>query len=403
MTAGPRRSRGTRQQPPDFTAADRRFMRLALAQAERGRGQTRPNPVVGAIIVRAGRIVARGFHHRAGEAHAEIDALAKLAFRARGATLYVNLEPCCHRGRTGPCTRPIIDAGITRVVIGCRDQNPVVDGRGITALRRAGVRVDAGCLEDDCRRANRGFFRAIRDGRPHVTLKIAATLDGFIADRAQQPGHMVFVTGADARKVAHQLRAAHDAVLVGAGTIEKDDPRLDVRLAGPGARLAQPLRVILDGRLRTPPTARIFRVGGGPVLIIGARPVGGQSRRDLVRHALSASVLRLGGAEVALIPARAGRVAMGDLLRVLASRGIQSLLVEGGSEVAGAFIAAGLVDEVAFFIAPLLVGGGVPIATGAGRPWRTPLRLGPLRARTVGSDLLLTADVMTQRPHGRRR
>jgi diaminohydroxyphosphoribosylaminopyrimidine deaminase/5-amino-6-(5-phosphoribosylamino)uracil reductase len=354
-----------------FSPADLRFMRRALALAERGRGTTTPNPVVGAVIVRGGRIVAEGFHRRAGGAHAEVNALGALGGSARGTTLYVTLEPCCHTGRTGPCTEAILAARPARVVVGCRDPNPIVDGRGISRLRRARLRVDVGCLEDQCRAAIAGYAVWIREHRPLVTLKAAATLDGFIAgfiagsiagSIAGAPSGRpapVWITGAAARRVAHELRAAHDAILVGAGTVRADNPRLTVRL--PGRRRApSPLRVVLAGRRRLPRRARILD----------------------------------GAASTLTIQDPSGRVSLPRALEVLAARGIQSLLVEGGSAIHGAFIAAGLVDRVALFLAPRLLGGGVPVATGANLPVARALRLGPIAVRALGPDLLLTADVI---------
>lgn len=347
---------------PHFSAADRRFMARALVLAERGRGTTNPNPVVGAVIVRGGRIVAEGFHRRAGQAHAEVNALAALRGAARGATLYVTLEPCSHTGRTGPCTEAILaarPAGPARVVVGCRDPNPIVDGRGIARLRRAGLRVDVGCLEDECRAAIAGYAIWVREHRPLVTLKAAATLDGFIAEAAPRRRRApVWITGAQARREVHEMRAAHDAILVGAGTVRADDPQLTVRL--PGRRVAHaPLRVVLAGRRSLPRRARVLD-GAAPTLTI----------RD-----------------------PSGRVALKAALEVLAARGIQSLLVEGGAAIHGAFIAAGLVDRVALFLAPKLLGGGLPLASGANLPVARALRLGPISVRSLGPDLLLTAGV----------
>jgi diaminohydroxyphosphoribosylaminopyrimidine deaminase / 5-amino-6-(5-phosphoribosylamino)uracil reductase len=345
--------------PARFSALDRRLMQRALALAERGRGTTTPNPVVGAVIARGGRIVAEGFHRRAGQAHAEVNALAALRGPARGTTLYVTLEPCCHTGRTGPCTEAILAAGPARVVVGCRDPNPVVDGRGIARLRRAGLRVDDGCLEEECREAIAGYAVWVRERRPLVTLKAAATLDGFIAESAPRRRRApVWITGVQARRAAHQLRAAHDAILVGAGTIRADDPHLTVRL--PGRRAAPgPLRVVLAGRRPLPKRARVLD-GAAPTLTI----------QD-----------------------PAGRVALEPALEALAARGIQSLLVEGGAAIHGAFIAAGLVDRVALFVAPRLLGGGLPIAFGANLPVARALSLGPISVRSLGADLLLTAGV----------
>ena len=332
-------------------------MRRALALAERGRGTTRPNPVVGAVVVRRGRIVGEGFHVRAGEPHAEIHALRAAGRAARGATLYVTLEPCDHVGRTGPCTLAILAAGVARVVVGCRDPNPLVDGRGLTRLRRAGVAVDVGCLEADCVAAIRAYAIWVQEGRPLVTLKAAATLDGCIADGTRrQKRAPVWITGPAARHAAHELRAAHDAVLVGAGTVRADDPRLTVRL-GRAHRGPSPLRVVLAGRAGLPRGARVLD-GPTPAIVIPGRPP--------LRRTLAA----------------------------LAARGIQSVLVEGGARVWGAFVSAGLVDRVALFVAPRLLGGGIGIAGGPGLSVARSLRLGPFAVRAVGDDLLIAADVL---------
>lgn len=354
-------------------------MRRALELAARGRGTTRPNPVVGAVVARAGRVLAEGFHRRAGLPHAEVNALARLpAGAARGATLYVNLEPCCHTGRTGPCTEAIIAAGVGRVVVGCRDENPLVDGRGVARLRRAGVRVEVGCLASESRAANRAFSLWARARRPLVTLKAAASLDGFIADglpRARRAP--AWITGSEARREGHALRAAHDAVLVGSGTVLADDPRLTVRGVRAGPR---PLRVVLDGRLRTPPDAQVLD-RAAPTLIF--------TRRGAPRG--RARALAAAGAEVVELASPRGRLSVAAVLRALAARDVQSVLVEGGAAVHGAFIAAGLVDDVALFVAPRLLGGGVPIAAGLGRGLARALELGTLAWRPVGRDLLLTA------------
>ena len=338
-------------------------MRRALALAERGRGTTQPNPVVGAVIVRGGRIAAEGFHRKAGEAHAEVNALAALRGSPRGTTMYVTLEPCSHTGRTGPCTEVIIAARPARVVVGCRDPNPIVDGRGIARLRRAGIRVEVGCLENDCRAAIRAYSIWVRERRPLVTLKAAATLDGFIAQKTATRSSRanrapVWITGPEARAAAHELRAAHDAILVGAGTIRADDPRLTVRDAK-RRPVRQPLRVVLAGRQPLPARARVFDAAAPTLTIDDPR----------------------------------GRVAPARALKLLAARGVQSVLVEGGAAIAGAFIAAGLVDRIALFVAPKLLGGGVGVSAGADRTVAGALRLGPIAVQPVGPDLLLTADV----------
>jgi diaminohydroxyphosphoribosylaminopyrimidine deaminase/5-amino-6-(5-phosphoribosylamino)uracil reductase len=363
-------------------------MREALDLAERGRGATKPNPVVGALLVKHGKVLARGFHRRAGLPHAEIEALARAGVRAAGATLYVTIEPCCHVGRTGPCTEAILRSRVGRVVVGCCDENPLVSGRGIARLRRAGLTVDAGCLKEECRRANRAFFMWVRCKRPWVTLKVAATLDGCIGDRTEKRrrGRSRWLTGPRARQAAHVLRSEHDAVLVGLGTVVADNPRLTTRLPSGAAR--QPLRVVLDTHLRTPPAAALFHQTAAPLLLVAvpAPDRGFANRRRLLEAA---------GATIALVPpAPDGRVSLPALLRLLGEREVQSLLVEGGSRVHGAFVHAGLVDSVAVFLAPKLAGAGVPIVEGLGLDWRKPAMLGPLSVRELDGDLLLTADVV---------
>jgi diaminohydroxyphosphoribosylaminopyrimidine deaminase/5-amino-6-(5-phosphoribosylamino)uracil reductase len=379
-----------------FSESDRRFMRQALRLAERGRGETKPNPVVGAILVKSGKVLSRGFHRRAGLPHAEIEALAQLGMRAPGATLYVTLEPCCHQGRTGPCTEAILRSGIRRVVVGCCDENPLVSGRGVAILRRAGLQAEAGCLKDECRRQNRVFFTWAKSKRPWVTMKVAATLDGCIGDRQDKgrQGRARWITGRRAREAAHGLRAEHDAVLVGVGTVLADDPRLTVRLPGPSARYDKArLRIVLDSHLRTPPTATLLAESGSrPPLIVAAKPP--KTDRGLLARRRK---LEGAGAEVWLAPAeRDGRPSLPALLRHLAGREVQSLLVEGGGRIHGAFVAAGLVDSVAVFLAPRLVGSGVPVVEGRGLDWRKPATLGPLSVRALGEDVLLTADVVTR-------
>jgi diaminohydroxyphosphoribosylaminopyrimidine deaminase/5-amino-6-(5-phosphoribosylamino)uracil reductase len=379
-----------------FSEVDRRFMREALRLAERGRGATKPNPVVGAILVKNGRVLAQGFHRRAGLPHAETEALAQLGMHAKGATLYVTLEPCCHQGRTGPCTDTILRSGVRRVVVGCCDENPLVSGRGIAILRRAGLRVDAGCLKNECRSQNRAFFTWVRRKRPWVTLKVAATLDGCIGDRQDKHrrDNERWITGRAARRQAHALRAQHDAVLVGIGTVLADDPRLTVRRPGKIARRSgAPLRIVLDSHLQTPVPSALLREGKSTsTLVIAAKPV--KADRGLIARRRK---LEAAGAEVWLAPAsHNGHVDLSSLLRMLASRDVQSLLVEGGSKIHGAFIAAGLVDSVAVFLAPRLVGSGVPIVEGRGLDWRKPATLGPISVRAIGEDVLLTADVITR-------
>ncbi|HXG16876.1 MAG TPA: bifunctional diaminohydroxyphosphoribosylaminopyrimidine deaminase/5-amino-6-(5-phosphoribosylamino)uracil reductase RibD, partial [Calidithermus sp.] len=246
---------------------DERFMRRALALAERARGLTSPNPLVGAVVVRDGQVVGEGFHEAAGRPHAEVAALEAAGDRARGATLYVTLEPCVHQGRTPPCLPRLLASGVARVVVAATDPDPRVDGRGVAALQAAGVSVSVGVLGEEAARQNRAFFTAMRYGRPLVTLKAAATLDGRIAD---VHGRSRWITGEAARREAHRLRSEHDAIVVGIGTVLSDDPALTVRLGRPWPR--EPWRVVLDALGRTPPTARVLTAATPARALIAVGP-----------------------------------------------------------------------------------------------------------------------------------
>jgi diaminohydroxyphosphoribosylaminopyrimidine deaminase/5-amino-6-(5-phosphoribosylamino)uracil reductase len=335
--------------------------------------------MVGTVVVRRGRVLATGFHRRAGLAHAEVDALSKLGGRAPGATLYVNLEPCNHRGRTEPCTEALLAAGVARVVVGMVDPNPIVNGRGLERLRKAGVRVDVGCLEEECRRLNEGFVSAMERARPFVTLKLAATADGFTAAK---DGASAWVSGEPARRLVHRWRARADAVMVGAGTAIADDPALTVRLV----QGRDPVRVIVDSRARCSSGARLFREGQSKVIVATT------SRAPAARVRL----LERAGADVLLVRAeRSGRVDLRALLETLATRGVLHVLCEGGATLAGALVRAGLVDRFATFFAPkLLGGGGVPILAGDGaRAMRDTISLRATSIRRVGDDVLLVSEV----------
>ncbi len=351
-----------------FGEADERHMRRALALAQRGLGTTRPNPMVGCVLVRGGKVIAEGWHRRAGGDHAEVAALRELGFVARGATAYVTLEPCDHTGRTGPCTKALIDAGVKRVVYAMRDPNPRVDGRGDKRLRKAGVIVAGGLLSREAAELNRAHVKWVTTRRPWVTLKAALSLDGKIATRT---GDSKWITGEQARKQGHRLRATHDAILVGAGTIHADDPQLTVR----GVRGRDPKRVILDGRLSVAPTARA--IPGALVATCGA---GGEA-------------LVAAGAEVVPLHGQDGRVDLGALLDELGRRELTSVLVEGGGEVHGAFLRAGLADSVELFVAPKLIGGdgvavfGAPGAATMAEVWT----LSGAVVRRLGEDVWVRA------------
>jgi diaminohydroxyphosphoribosylaminopyrimidine deaminase/5-amino-6-(5-phosphoribosylamino)uracil reductase len=296
---------------------------------------------VGCVVARDGRILGVGFHARAGLPHAEVLALAAAGRRARGATLYVTLEPCSHRGRTPPCAPLVRDSGVARVVASLRDPNPLVAGRGLALLRRAGVAVETGLLAAEAGRLNERFLAWARRGRPFVLLKSALTLDGRIATAA---GRSRWITSAAQRRQARWLRRLHDAVLVGIGTALADDP-----LLLPSPRTRRPaLRVVLDSRLRLSPGSRLARTAGtrSPVLAFSCAP--SPARRRALERA---------GVEVAVVPGEGGRVSLPAALAALAARGVTSLMVEGGGEVLGSFLADRLLDQVALFRAPLLLGG----------------------------------------------
>ena len=360
---------------------DVQFMRRALELAERARGLTSPNPLVGAVVVRDGIVVGEAFHERAGEAHAEAKALEGAGEAARGATLYVTLEPCVHHGRTPPCAPAVVAAGIRRAVVATADPNPLVAGRGLTVLREAGLDVRTGVLEAEAQAQNRVFLTAMRSGRPHITLKAAITLDGKIADGQ---GASQWITGEAARREGHRLRSEADAIAVGIGTVLQDDPQLTVRLDCSWPR--EPYRVVLDSSARTPPTARLIRAGTPARALIAVGASAPAARVD---------VLRAAGATVVPCAARDGRVDVGALLGDLFARDVRALLVEGGAAVHGAFLDAGVVDRAAFFMAPLLLGGARAVAAvgGSGRELKNALRLQSVTVRTVGDDVLIEGDV----------
>lgn len=358
------------------------WMNWALTLAAQGLGLTSPNPAVGALLVQDGAIVAEAAHVRAGGPHAEAAALRAAGERARGATCYVTLEPCAHHGRTPPCADALIAAGVARVVVACRDLNPLVDGRGIERLRAAGVEVTVGVLEAEARSQNRAFFCRVTNGRPHVTLKSAMTLDGKIA---AADGTSRWITGEAAREEAHRMRFVADAVLVGVGTVLRDDPALTVRL--PGAPPKEPWRVVADSRLRTPPDARVMTAGDPARTIlacVGPAPDG------------PLAALRARGARVLELAANGENVDLRGLLQALAELDVVAVLAEGGAELGAGLLDAGLVDRVAFFLAPRLLGGRTapgPLG-GPGRALKEALSLTGITCRKIGEDILIEGDVV---------
>jgi diaminohydroxyphosphoribosylaminopyrimidine deaminase/5-amino-6-(5-phosphoribosylamino)uracil reductase len=336
--------------------------------------------MVGAIVVRKGQRIAAGFHTRAGTPHAEIRAIQRARGRARGATLYVTLEPCAHLGRTPPCVDAVLAAGFRRVVVGMRDPDPRTRGRSLARLRRHGIRVDAGIEEEACRALNRGFVSRVVRLRPYTHLKLASTLDGRIATRT---GESRWITGPEARAYVHHLRNRVDAVAVGSRTVLADDPELTARI---GRRVVhQPVPVVVDSALRTPVRSRLVQgtAPGGTILLASRQAPAARRRR-----------LEEAGARVVPLPSRGGHLALPEAWRRLAALGINEILVEGGGGLAAAILRADLVDELHLLLAPRLIGGdGRPMLAPLGvRGLEQALEISNLRVRRLGRDLLLRAE-----------
>lgn len=364
------------------TDTEVQYMARAIELARRGEGRTAPNPPVGAVLVRDDAVVGEGWHPAAGQPHAEIFALDAAGERARGATLYVTLEPCCHQGRTGPCTEALITAGVQRVVYGTVDPNPQVAGQGLARLQAAGIEVAAGPLADDCRRLIAPFAKQVATGRPYVILKAAMTVDGRLATVS---GESRWISGEASRELVHRWRDRVDGILTGAGTVLADDPRLTVRLPAGGGR--NPARIVLDNRLRTRPDARVYApdVPGRRLLVTAAG-------EDAARcEAFS----RL-GVEVLAVPRSGDHLDLAAAMTALGRCHLQCLLVEAGGDLNGALLRAGLVDRVMLFIAPLLFGGsdGRPLFAGPGVVrLADALRLNDLQVSRIGEDVLIEGEV----------
>jgi diaminohydroxyphosphoribosylaminopyrimidine deaminase/5-amino-6-(5-phosphoribosylamino)uracil reductase len=354
-----------------------RFMGIALSEARRGTGRTSPNPAVGAVVVKSGRVVSRGYHRRAGAPHAEVVAIERAGARARGSDLYVTLEPCDHYGRTPPCSLAILRAGIRRVICASSDPFPLARGRGIARLRRAGVPVLTGVLREEADRINRPYFKYIRTGLPWVTLKAAITLDGKIATAS---GDSRWVSSKKSRASLHQLRDQVDAILIGANTARQDNPQLTTRLPGGGGR--DPVRVVLDSRLQLPRSLRVFRSGSKSKTILATL------RSTRARKAKALSIL---GVEVWSVEPRFNQVWLRELMSRLAKSGLLHVMAEGGSQVFASLIRERLADELVLFIAPKLVGGGGISWTGDLRTDRMAkaLKLKQLSIEPSGEDVLL--------------
>ena len=358
-----------------FMPTDREFMERALALAERGRGRTSPNPMVGCVVVRDGAVVGEGYHERAGEPHAEVNAL-RHAGDVTGATVYVTLEPCCHEGKTPPCVDLLKERKPARVVAAMEDPNPQVSGQGIEALRQAGVAVDLGLLEDEARRLNEAFIKYVTTGMPFVIAKCGMSLDGKIATRT---GDSRWVTGEASRRLVHRLRNEVDAILVGSRTVMLDDPSLTTRLDGTPTK--DPIRVILDAAEYLDANRRVFQLESeAPTWV--AVPEGGAC-------AAADAVLRVAASDAGLD--------MRDLMKQLASREVMSVLIEGGGATHASAFEAGVVDKVMFFVAPKIVGGrdAVSAVEGGGiERMADAISLRDMKATPVGNDILIEAYVV---------
>ncbi|MCX7145280.1 MAG: bifunctional diaminohydroxyphosphoribosylaminopyrimidine deaminase/5-amino-6-(5-phosphoribosylamino)uracil reductase RibD [Sulfuritalea sp.] len=361
----------------NFSAADHAFMARALQLAQRGLYSTTPNPRVGCVVVRDGWVIGEGWHEQAGLPHAEAGALAATVGAgdtAKGATVYVTLEPCSHFGRTPPCADALIEAGVTRVVVAMQDPNPLVAGQGLARLAAAGIDVANGLLDAEARELNIGFVSRMTRGRPWLRLKVAASLDG---KTALNNGVSQWITGPDARRDAHAWRARSCAVLTGIGTVKDDNPRLTVREV---ETTRQPLRVVIDSRLETPPDAAVLE--GGNVLIAAA-----------VDDAIRSAALRERGAEIVMLPNAEGKVDLAELLQELGRRGINEVLAEAGTRLNASLLASGCVDELLIYQAPILLGDAARGMFGLAE--LTDLagarRLNIIERRAVGADFRIRA------------
>ena len=358
---------------PSFS--DRVFMRRCLELAARGKGFVSPNPMVGCVIVKNGKIVSEGYHQRFGGAHAEILALRKAGRKARGATVYVNLEPCAHHGKTPPCVDALVRAGVRRVVAASWDPNPLVSGKGFAKMRRAGLQVRVGVLRPEAELLNERFYTFMRTGMPFIGMKIAQTLDGYIADHR---GRSKWITSEQAREEAHRIRAEYDAILVGANTVIEDNPRLTVR----AAKGRNPVRIVLDGQLRVPAHARIFSTRLARTILF-------TTQRALLRKRSTVSRLTERGVQVLALESARG-MDEHAILRSLGALGISSILVEGGSTTASGFLQKKLVKRLHCFVAPKITGGGLhAVVLKPALELPKAIQMSADGIRLIGSDLLV--------------
>ena len=364
------------------TESDKKFMAQAIAEAKRGLGRTSPNPCVGAVVVSEGVEISRGYHKKAGTPHAEIHALNKAGKHARGATMYVTLEPCNHTGRTPPCSHAVVKAGIKKVVVGMTDPNPLVSGTGIDYLRDCGVEVVSGILEEECRELNLPFLKHITSGLPFVIMKAGMSLDGKLSYQKGVPGK---ITGPESLQKLHELRNSVDAILVGRGTQLADNPSLTTRLGEHGK---DPMRVILDSSLRTSPDAKIFHLDSDASTLIVCSKNADLEKIESLRN--------IDNVQVQVIDQDSdGRISLKPLLKFLGEQGVCSLLVEGGSEIHSSFLGQGMVDRVMLFVAPLFAGSdGTPLLGDFQVPEREAAPfLRNVQYTPCGEDILVQGDL----------
>ena len=362
-----------------FTEADRQFMLRAMELAERGKGFVNPNPLVGALIVRGDRIIGEGWHEYYGGLHAERNAFKNCIEDPRGATLYVTLEPCCHHGKTPPCVDAVIEQGIARVVVGLKDPNPLVAGKGLEKLVNAGIEVVTGVEEEALREQNRVFLKYIATGLPWVALKTAMTLDGKIAAFT---GDARWVTGDDARLRVHRMRSEYMGIMVGSGTVKTDDPLLNCRLEG---EHRQPVRIVVDSKASIAFDSQVVRTARVFPLLVAHTVQADEEQLEMIQEA---------GGGTLLCEEKDGRVDITDLLKKLGARGIDSVLLEGGGELNYTFVKAGVIDEVYAFIAPKIVGGKTaktPVEGEGFKRMGEALELSPFAVEAIGRDILLMA------------
>ena len=356
--------------------SNKKYMQRAVDLAEQAKGNTSPNPLVGAVIVKEDKIIGEGYHKQAGGNHAEINALQSAEEEVAGTTMYVNLEPCTHFGKTPPCSNAIIEAGLDKVVVAMKDPNPKVSGAGVERLRKEGIEVEVGLLEDEAEKLNEIFIKYITADQPFVILKNAMTLDGKIATKT---GDSKWISGSESRKIVHQLRNQVDAILVGSGTVLADNPRLTTRLPEDGS---DPIRIILDSELKTPVDANVInQQSSAGTIIVTTNHAEQEKKNKLINQGVK--ILELGSSQ---------KIDLQDLMQELAHEEITSLLVEGGSEVNSSFWEAGLVDKIYYFIATKIIGGSeaVPVVGGTGvEKVKDGITIIDKEVKEVGDDLLI--------------